>query len=446
MANDTLLIGTLVGGPVVPDDPADTYPTHDARLGKGGFRVVDDLVDRNAIPIDRLRQGMWVKVLNDSGNIYELSDLYNFLAPTIDADWSLVTFSGSTVQTDFYVDPDTGSDLNTGGPGDPFETCATGFSSCLTSLEQVPEVNLNLIGRAAAALYSSLQSEVDLTSDISGIINVTGDPFAPANVGLQSTAILGGTVIWKFDCPNLWVEVDGIRFTNATYAIRNVSSKIRWKNATTDEIAASVQNDTQEASLYYVNNINGDAIIAGPIVGTAGTYGIRNLNGAYLEIDQGIDISSVNFGILNEGVLYAKTTNNIDITTLSLAGAYCLQDTPNAYTEIESSIDLDGTAPQVLLSDANSGFIFSGTVRFPFSANYNFDNLRAGVYLKAGCRLYDSGNTWLYTNVTTDCVFENGVLAKTTGGFDASTTIYFGDSSFLDGSNFEQENFSRMVR
>lgn len=52
-------------------DPSDTYATHDAALGKGGFRTVNNTTERDAIPAARRTIGMWVNVLGDK--VYELT-------------------------------------------------------------------------------------------------------------------------------------------------------------------------------------------------------------------------------------------------------------------------------------------------------------------------------------------------------------------------------------
>jgi hypothetical protein len=63
MANFENTIG--ITGPVSPIDERDTYPTHFARLGKGGFYRVATLADRNLISDDRREQGLTVLVTDD---------------------------------------------------------------------------------------------------------------------------------------------------------------------------------------------------------------------------------------------------------------------------------------------------------------------------------------------------------------------------------------------
>ncbi len=56
----TAISGVRVTGPVVPSDTADTYPTHKAQYGYGGFMSVADATARLAIPANRREAGMLV--------------------------------------------------------------------------------------------------------------------------------------------------------------------------------------------------------------------------------------------------------------------------------------------------------------------------------------------------------------------------------------------------
>lgn len=60
--NGVELKGTNVAAGIVPFTSADKYPTHDARYGKGGFRSVDTIAERDAIPAERKTNGMIVHV------------------------------------------------------------------------------------------------------------------------------------------------------------------------------------------------------------------------------------------------------------------------------------------------------------------------------------------------------------------------------------------------
>lgn len=85
--------GTVpVAGTFAPTSETDNYPTHDAKYGKDGWRNVDTVAERNAIPELRRVAGMVVGV-QDDGRTYQLLP-----APWTydDADWEELVFNGVT--------------------------------------------------------------------------------------------------------------------------------------------------------------------------------------------------------------------------------------------------------------------------------------------------------------------------------------------------------------
>ncbi len=69
-----------VTGKIGPTASEDTYPTHDSKYGKGGHMEVGTLMDRDAIPADRRREGMLVFVSLE-GKRYQL------IGGTTNANW-----------------------------------------------------------------------------------------------------------------------------------------------------------------------------------------------------------------------------------------------------------------------------------------------------------------------------------------------------------------------
>lgn len=67
---DISLKGTNVASAIVPFTTEDTYPTHKAKYGQGGYRTVDNITERDEIPSERLEEGMLVYVINDNDNIH----------------------------------------------------------------------------------------------------------------------------------------------------------------------------------------------------------------------------------------------------------------------------------------------------------------------------------------------------------------------------------------
>lgn len=67
--------GTNVAAPLVPFTTADTYATHYAKYGKGGYRSVSNISERNAIPEARREEGMLTWVISEN-KLYQLRGGY----------------------------------------------------------------------------------------------------------------------------------------------------------------------------------------------------------------------------------------------------------------------------------------------------------------------------------------------------------------------------------
>lgn len=57
--------GIRLIAPIIPSSPESTIPTHYAEYGKGGWRTVASLGQRDAIPEERRELGMVVYVINE---------------------------------------------------------------------------------------------------------------------------------------------------------------------------------------------------------------------------------------------------------------------------------------------------------------------------------------------------------------------------------------------
>lgn len=81
-------------GFIAPSDSTDTYAVHDEVYGRGGWRTVADITDRNAITADRRKLGMAVRVLDrgdgEVGYYTLLDGLENsdWVADNLGGEWS----------------------------------------------------------------------------------------------------------------------------------------------------------------------------------------------------------------------------------------------------------------------------------------------------------------------------------------------------------------------
>ena len=90
MAN--ILGSVAITGFVAPSSETDVYPAHTEEWGRGGFRSVADLTERDAITDERRKEGMLVNVLSTS-------TLYQLVAGITNLDWQIFSAgaSGETV-------------------------------------------------------------------------------------------------------------------------------------------------------------------------------------------------------------------------------------------------------------------------------------------------------------------------------------------------------------
>lgn len=78
------LYGTIINDTIYPSSTEESFPTHDALYGKGGYRSVSTLEERNAIPSERLTLGCEVRVMNDTDNGGESTVYYvSSMSPSV---------------------------------------------------------------------------------------------------------------------------------------------------------------------------------------------------------------------------------------------------------------------------------------------------------------------------------------------------------------------------
>lgn len=98
----TQLKGHNVGGPVVPYTSADVYATHKALYGKGGYRTVATLTERNNIPLDRREMYMLVAV-EANRQVYRLI-IWSDAASIPNANWEVFPDLSNLEQVDYDTD------------------------------------------------------------------------------------------------------------------------------------------------------------------------------------------------------------------------------------------------------------------------------------------------------------------------------------------------------
>jgi len=97
------LTGTVVIDKLVPTDSADTYGTHEDKYGIGGLHAdVLDIAERNAIPVERRKEGMVVYVKQPTPTNYQL------IGGITNADWTVFLGLASIIPKKEPVTPTLG--------------------------------------------------------------------------------------------------------------------------------------------------------------------------------------------------------------------------------------------------------------------------------------------------------------------------------------------------
>jgi hypothetical protein len=143
--------GTPLSAPIVPFTTDDIYPTHESQYGKGGWREVSTVTDRDSIPIERRVAGMVVSVTNDSD-------------PLNNVPWILGT------------DLTTYTKLTTSGGGGGDTTIIDGFTMSAT--------NGTLLDMVAGQPVSMVSNQLKLADKVDPYrfrsIGLVGDPVIPS--------------------------------------------------------------------------------------------------------------------------------------------------------------------------------------------------------------------------------------------------------------------------
>jgi hypothetical protein len=104
----------LVSGQIAPSHENDLYPTHEDIFGKGGYSVVNDIADRDAISDERRKEGMAVYVKEVDGKDETVAKVYVLQGGIENANWVEWPFGGGGpgAPENLQVTLDTGAQFN----------------------------------------------------------------------------------------------------------------------------------------------------------------------------------------------------------------------------------------------------------------------------------------------------------------------------------------------
>lgn len=256
--------GINVAAAVVPYTTDDIYATHFAAYGKGGFRTVTSITQRNSIPLDRLEIGMVVNI-PDYPTVGK-SIWYTLLSIPVgalaDANWKEVVLGGSPVLSPYvltnvsvtgYISktayPTFQAAIDASASGDVIDVYGnTGVSvdgvfnikPVVSTLADLPPVYVILNGNC--------NGNIDVKSGNSVLFSGNGTLFG-------MLAINGGIVVIRKATISKMTGQNtgpGIMFNSGSLAIENAIIKTALNQLSIDTISSVVM----RVSLYGILNAN----------------------------------------------------------------------------------------------------------------------------------------------------------------------------------------------
>lgn len=422
MADDVLILGTVIGGAIVPTAAGDTYATHDSSLGKGGLMSLADEAARLAITTQRLRTGMIVYQI-DTDTYYKLKAGYS--TPTIAGDWEEISVPGITT-TAFYVDGGTGNDSNPGTAASPFATIQKGLNeACLVS----SRANTSIKVYAADGTYAET---ITVPQGASGYVKLIGNTTTPANCIIDNNSLFSYAFNHTFN--KLILDIDGFEIQQclAAYHVQDASLVIRYCRHT--QANRMVVGD--HAWIYLP--VESDGTTSSEAVALSGSGAITLTNGSAFYSQQSLNLTNYDYDI--------HATNSF----VSLASGHTItassQDKIYSIYSIGSKIECNAS----LVSDAiaagatNTGILadYGSTVYFPTgTAAHTLSNFAYPIRILNGSHVYAVDQTWNYVAVTNGVLIDNTSTYSSADNFD-TTISYTNSAKQFGGAEWRQFNQS----
>lgn len=225
------LKGTQVAAIVVPFTDADKYATHDAEYGKGGFRSVETIALRDAIPTERKTKGMVVRV-NETGLHY----YWNGSAWT---EW----LPKGTMLVDAMFDINSTNPVQNKVITTRINEHAAKFDDIYSKIENIPIITVDTVWNATSnnpASSKAIESAISpIRTTADSAMTAANSAGSVANAAIPKSWIdssIGGTETSNNSVPGTGAIVAYIKNNNTGLStqISNTNSRVTnlesWKN------------------------------------------------------------------------------------------------------------------------------------------------------------------------------------------------------------------------
>lgn len=230
--------GVNIPDTIVPFDTNDSTATHDEKYGKGGWRSVANLTERDAIPSTRRVEGMIVNVLNDvayklTGGITNSNwEIYNNAQGSLNSLSDVIITNlqpGQTLLTD-------GINWYNGEPGQPISGSSATYqgSFSLDTVSQLYTIYHSLLPSISAGnpvISLQLPTANDYLFAL-GVLNRTTTSFDI--VLSQIPSVSGYAINWNLGIEGNTIAGSTLSISTIETASFNISSRVSKCDSTLD--------------------------------------------------------------------------------------------------------------------------------------------------------------------------------------------------------------------
>lgn len=358
----TELKGTNVAAPVVPFTSDDKYATHDAAYGKGGFRSVATIAERDAIPADRKTEGMVVRVQVEKKHYVWESNAWAEWLPkgNVTVDTALNVNSNNAVSNKAVT---TGINTLTtavdaaravANAAIPKAKIAQDFSDT-TATDRVPssKAAFDFVTNITAALntqISAVRETANAAIPKSKIAADSGNIVSSDTTQVPSSKAISSlftsvTELFNQGLENVDTKADDARATaNAAIPKANIAQAVAGNTTRQDLVpSAKAVNDAITSAVNNIPKITVDSALSttsvNPVQNKVVTAELNGYSQA-IEVLSG-EIATNATGITNLGTEVQNHRNQIGVVSNNLAPIKSAWDKKNAANGL---VQLDGSA------------------------------------------------------------------------------------------------------
>lgn len=428
------LKGTQVAASIVPFTDLDTYATHDAEYGKGGFRSVSTIKDRDAIPVERKTEGMIVRVTANGLNYEWKNNAWVEWLPkgNIVIDTSLSENSANPVQNKVIA-----TRVN---------TLENSIATILEQVNNIPIITVDTVWNATSNNPASSRAIESTISPIRTTAN-SANSKADSALGTANAAIPKSYIDTVLDADASDARVPSSKLLknvseHLTLGLQNVQSSADSANAKAD---AAIPKSKIDTSIDGTETAH-DAV---PSVAATVTY-VKSQRTAIDGIINSVSGRVTTLETWKNGIGNKNQANGV--AGLDASGKISASQLPAGYDNVDKLVAFVANAPTSGMTIGQKWYItstkkiFTATSATSGSSSTPIGNDMIYIDQKANKSYYWSGTDMV--NIGSGNALALGTTHSTAFYGDYGNTLYtnFGTGTNLTGTQDARDCFAKLKR